>query len=953
MGTRTTTGARALALVLVATQGLQAHADGDEQQLQHYLDSIEAAIEQREQAMDEVVVVGYGTQKRTHLTGAVTKVAADVFDNNRTATVDAALGGAVAGLNVVTSGQPGAGAEIRLRGGNSVNASNAPLYVIDGFIYYRDASSLKTGVGAIESSLDPLSFINPSDIQSIEVLKDDGATAIYGSRGANGVIIITTKKGTRGKNSVRYSGSLTVSHRARKLDLLNASEWATLSKSAWGNRGGWTDEQIAALGTGTDWQDAVMRTAASQRHEVSIDGGDERTRYLVSAGYTGQKGIVLNSDFKRYNLRANLERQLSQVFQLSVVTTVGKSVQDALSTTQPVNYKSSPFSGGITNSLTYALFMPPVVPVYNADGSYNFSNPFENNYFALGDQAVNPVADLRQSTAQSINYYALLNGAVTARITDDLVARAAVGADLNNLTQNYFAPSTSALGINEHGVGSIGHRQYEATQGELTLTYTHQFGERHYLDALAGYTYQRTESAYNTTTTSHFTNETLGVHNLADGSQVYTPTSGHSQSDLHSVIARTNYTFAERYNATVTLRADHSSRFAAAHRWGVFPSVGVSWNIDRERFIPQGGILSTLKLRASRGVVGNQEIGDYEYSVSYRAGSYGGSTSYSKGNLGNDDLRWETTRQWNVGLDLGLWRGRLSLVADFYAKRTSDLLLTVPVQTSTGASSQLKNVGSVTNRGVELTLSGIILRRRDLTWTASANISTNRNRLSSMGGTIAQLTSGENDEYILREGEAVGSFFGLIFDGVDSSTGEARFRDVSGADGTPDGRINSLDRVVLGDPFPDFFYGVQSSLRWRGWDVSLSLKGSQGNQAYNSLRRALELASGSYNVPRTLLNAWTPANTDTDVPRITGSHQTSYIDSRYIEDASYLKLQHLTLGYTFHPKHVVASIRLYAQGQNLLTFTRYTGYDPELTDGRDIGAYPTARSITCGLDMNF
>lgn len=940
-------------LLLAGAHGSTLRADGGTPLSAAQLDSIAAAWESRLQEMEEVVVVGYGTQRRTHLTGAVTKVNAEVFDQNRTTTVDAALGGAVAGLNVVTSGQPGGSAQFRLRRGNSVNASNQPLYVIDGFIYYHEAGSMQAGVGAIESTLDPLSFINPSDIESIEVLKDDGATAIYGSRGANGVIIITTKKGTRGKNNVRYSGSLTVSRRARKLDLLNAREWATVSKSAWGNRGGYTDEEIAAMGEGTDWQDAVLRTAVSQRHEVSFDGGDERTRYLLSAGYTGEDGIVIGSDFRRYNLRANVERKLSDVFQLAVVTTVGKSVQHALSTTEPVNYKSSPFSGGITNSLTYALFMPPVVPVYNADGSYNYTNPFENNYFALADRAVNPVSDLRQSTAESINNYALLNGSLTAHITEGLVARLAVGADISNLSQNYFAPSTSALGINEHGVGSIGHRQHESLQGEFTLTYSRQVGERHYFDALAGYTYQRTETSHNTTTTSHFTNETLGVWNLGDGSQVYTPRSGHSKSDLNSIIARVNYTLAERYNATVTFRGDRSSRFAASHRWGFFPSVGLSWNIDRERFIPQGSAISTLKLRASRGVVGNQEIGDYEYSTAYRAGSYGGSTSYTRGNLGNDNLKWETTRQWNVGLDLGLWRNRLNVVIDLYAKKTSDLLLYVPVQSSTGATSQLQNVGNVTNRGAELTVSATLLHRRQLTWTASANISTNRNRLSSMGGTITQLTSGDNGEYILREGEAVGSFFGLIFDGVDPATGDVIFRDVSGTDGVPDGRINSLDRVVLGNPFPDFFYGLQSSLKWRQWDASISFKGSQGNKAYNSLRRALERGQGSYNVPRSLLDAWTPTNTSTDIPRLSGATLTSYIDSRYVEDASYLKLQHLTLGYTFRIPRIISSIRAYAQGQNLLTFTRYKGYDPELTEGRDIGAYPTARSIVFGLDINF
>ncbi len=911
------------------------------------------SLKEEDHKLDEVVVVGYGTQKRTQLTGSVTKVSKDVFENFHTATLDQALGGAVAGVNITTSGQPGAGSQIRIRGGNSVNANNNPLYVIDGFIYYRDDTSLKTGVGAIESSLDPLSFINPGDIESIEVLRDDGATAIYGSRGANGVIIITTKKGRRDQSSVRYSGNVTLSTISRKLSLLNAQQWAQLQKTYFSNKGGYSDEEIAQLGSGTDWQDAVLQTAWSHTHELSFSGGDERTRYLVSGNITNQQGIVIGSDFRRYNLRANIERQLSSQFQLSVVATVGKTKQNSLSTTEPVNYKSSPYSAGITNSLTYALFMPPVIPIYNADGSYNYDNPYENSFFSMGDQSVNPVSDLNNTTAESINTYTLLNASLRWQLTEGLVAKLSLGADLNNLTQNYYAPSYTALGLNEHGVGSIGHKQYEATQAELLLTYDHHFGQAHYIDALAGYTYQRTETEYNTTTTSHFTNETLGHRNLADGSQVYTPRSGYSESSLHSLIARVNYTLLERYNLTATLRADHSSRFAANHRWGWFPSIGLSWNIDREPFFPEEALVSTLKVRASVGTTGNQEIGDYDYSVSYSASSYGGSTAYSKSNLGNDNLKWETTTQYNIGIDLGLLKNRIILSADLYSKKTSDLLLTVPVNSSTGTGSQLQNVGNVSNRGLELSIQATPIKHQHLVWNVGGNISFNHNELTHMGNGLTQLTSGENTQYILKEGESVGSFYGLLFDGVDEATGSAIFRDVSGPDGVPDGKINSYDRVVLGSYHPTFFYGISTSLKWKQWDFSLSLKGSQGGKAFNSLRRALEMASGSYNTLSDLLQSWTSTNTQTSIPRITGTYQSSYIDSRYVEGASYLKLQHLTIGYTFRLPGITQQLRAYAQGSNLLTLTSYKGYDPELAAGRDLGAYPTARSFTLGVEIQF
>lgn len=909
-------------------------------------------LKEENRMLDEVVKVGYGTQKRTHLTGSVSKVSSEVFENFHTSTIDQALGGAVAGLNITTSGQPGATSQIRIRGGNSVNASNNPLYVIDGFIYYRDASSMQTGLGAIESSLDPLSFINPSDIESIEVLKDDGATAIYGSRGANGVIIITTKKGQRGKNQVHYNGNLNLSSPSKQLHLLNAREWAQMQNDFLGNNY-YSNDEIARLGKGTDWQDAVMRSTVSHVHELSFSGGDDKTRYLVSGNFTDQKGIVIGSDFIRYNLRANVERKLNGKFYLSVASTVGKTKQNSLSTTEPVNYKSSPYSAGITNSLTYALFMPPVVPIYNADGSYNYTNPYENSFFSLGDVSVNPVSDLRNTTAESNNFYALLNAYLRYQITDDLEAKLSIGADLDHLTQNFFAPSYTALGLNEIGQGSIGHRQNEATQAEILLTYDKQLNDKHYINALAGYTFQQTHTEYNTTTTSHFTNETLGHHNLGDGSLVYPPKSGYSESALHSFIVRANYTLLERYNATATLRVDHSSRFSKKYRWGWFPSLGLSWNINHEPFFPETAIVSNLKVRASVGVTGNQEIGDYEYATTYSAVSYGGSTAYTKSNLGNDNLKWETTTQVNVGFDLGLWKNRLNLVVDLYDKRTSDLLMIIPVNSSTGANNQLKNVGIVSNRGLEIAINGTPIQRNHLRWNVGANISFNRNELTKMGNGLTQLTSGENTQYILKEGECVGSFYGLIFEGVNPLTGEAKFRDVSGPNGVPDDKVNSYDRVVLGSYQPKFFYGISSTLKWKQWDFSFSFKGSQGGKAYNSLRRSLEMVSSGYNTLHHMLYSWTANNTGSNMPRVTGSYQISYIDSRYVEDASYLKLQHMTAGYTFSLPRVAESVRVYVQGGNLFTITKYKGYDPELNNGRDLGAYPRARTFTFGLEVTF
>ena len=890
------------------------------------------------QKLNEVVVVGYGTQKRTQLTGSVATISSEKISIVPAPTLDGALGGIVTGVDVTQNGQPGAGSTIRIRGGNSVNASNNPLYVIDGFIYQVDASSQKTGIGYLESTLDPLSFINPSDIDRIEVLKDVSATAIYGSRGANGVIIISTKKGNRQETQVRYKATLSLSTPSKKLDLLNATEWARMEKDYFGNRGGYSDEQIARLGSGTDWQSEVLRRGISQIHELSISGGNEKTRFLLSANYTDQQGIVLNSDFQRYNLRANIDHQLSEKFQVSLSSTVGKTKQHALSTTQPVNYFSSPYSAGITNSLTYALFMPPVVPVYAADGGYNYENPYENAYFKLNGKSANPVSDLENTTAETLTNYALLNASLRYYIAEGLTAKVAAGANLTDITQNYFAPSYTALGLNEGGVGSIGHKQNQVTQGELTLDYERQLGDNHYLSALAGYTIQSTQTNFNLSTTSRYTNEDLGYNNLGDGSHVYTPSSGQTKATLNSIIARVNYTLLDRYNATATFRADRSSRFSKNNRWGYFPSLGLSWNIDREPFFstlkPQ---FSTLKLRFSVGSVGNQEIGDYEYAASYTASSYGGQTAYSKSNLGNKNLKWETTVSWNAGLDAGFWNNRLNVVIDYYYKKTSDLLLYLPVNSSTGTTSQLMNAGNVVNRGIELSVDATLLHRHDLQWIVNGNITRNHNELVKMSSDVKSLYSGELRESILREGEPVGSFYGYEFLGIDEQNG----------------KVLLGEQKILGSHQPDFFYGLSTALKWKRWDASLSLKGSHGAQNVNLLRRSLDTPLGSYNALAYVKDCWTPANTHTDVPAISGSWATSCLDSRYVEDASYLKLQNLQLGYTLPLQHIAQSIRLSVSAQNLLTITSYKGYDPELETGIDQGAYPKSRSFSVSAEVIF
>ena len=924
---------------------------------------VEITLIDNSSKLDEVVVVGYGTQKRNQLTGSVTTIKADIFEKAVAPTLDGALGGQVAGLNVTaSSGQPGADSHIRIRGGNSVNASNEPLYVVDGFIYFKDAANNTTGIGAIEGSLNPLATINPNDIESIEVLKDVSATAIYGSRGANGVILITTKKGKigEGKAHINYNYSLGVSSIAKKLDLLTASEWAQYQKDYFSNKGGYTDAEIAALGKGTDWQEAVLRTAIQQSHELSINGGTEKNRYAFSANFTDQDGIILNSGFERYNFHTNVEWELQEGLHFGVNATYGRSKQSGLTTAEEKVFNSSPFSAGITNSFVYALLMPPVIPVCNQDGSYNFKNNYEYAYFAIGDHAANPVYDLKESVAENINNYLLSNVWATYQI-GQLTLKASVGLNSEKLTQNYFSGAYTSLGLATQGIGGTGNRQTDIWQQEYTATYNHDFGH-HHIEALGGYTRQTQTSTHSSIRTNHFTNESLKQYNLGDGAEIYTPKTGISEATLNSVIARVNYTLLDRYNATATFRADNSSRFAANHRWGYFPSLGLSWNIDKERFLRRLRTIDYLKLRISGGLVGNQEISDYAFTTSYATGSYGGSSSYSKQNTANDKLKWETTASYNVGIDLGLWKDRVNIVLDAYYKKTSDLLLVVPMGFASGVTSQLQNVGNVVNKGVELAVSGTLLQRKGLTWTASANVAYNHNEITDMGETN-NVIQGSDSQQILRRGESLGSFFGLNFigivqqgedvsklptvNGLTPKPGDLKYEDVD-----HNGRIDGDDRVILGSIQPDLVYGFSTQLSWRNLDLSAAFAGSYGNEVYNALGRRLELTNDSYNVLATVKDSWTPTNGSNTLPLASNARPLGYIDSRYVQSASYLKLRNLTIGYRLPQlKSVPVGIRIYATASNLFTISPYKGYDPEVASGTDSGAYPSSRTFVFGVNV--
>jgi TonB-linked SusC/RagA family outer membrane protein len=929
--------------------------------------------------------VGYGVQKRKELTGSVASVDKTVLSQvTPIASIDNLLGGAVSGVNVTqSSGQPGATSTIRIRGANSISGGSEPLYVIDGLIVYNNPSATRvSGGGSVDGGLNPLASLNTADIESVEVLKDVSATAIYGSRGANGVIIVNTKSGKRGKGNINYSFTAGWSQTAKKLDLLNGKQWTDIYRELGGTEV--FDETV-----NTDWQDEAFRTGASQNHQLSISGGDEKTAYLFSGNYTKQNGILINTGFERYSGRVNIDREVFKNLKVGVNASVSRSTQNGFANTSGIQ-----LTGRIAGPFDLALRTPPVVPIYNSDGSYNHNNPFDiSGYlFDVGNHlGVNPIEELNTTVAETQNTNVLGRFYAAYTIIPGLTAKINSGINLQHAVQNYYAPSNTIAGLSDQGYGSVGNQDYDSYQHEFTLNYNKQINDDNFIDALVGYTTQKTDVAYSTAISATFPNESLTYHNLGAGSSTTKRSvSGGEPSVLNSYLGRVNYSFKNRYNLTATLRADASSKFGKNHHWGYFPSVGLSWNVDEESFFPKSNVLNDLKFRLSTGTVGNQEIPNFLYQATYNSGtaSFGEEavTTYVGARLENPNLKWESTTQSNVGFDLGLLNNKLNIVFDAYYKETTDLLASVPVEAATGHTTQYQNIGSLTNKGLELGINGTIIERRNFRWTASANIAKNINKVTKLYADIEpefNINLSPVKPLLVREGQPLGTFYGYVFDGIvqtpaEAATtpkpswygtsqtvqpGDAKWKNISDEDGA--NKISDKDKVILGNSEADFTYGFSSSFVYKRFDISVVFQGSQGNQLYNALRQNLEQTTKEFNGSATLANRWTPTNPSNTVPHALASSTLSYVDSRYIEDASYLRLKNITLGYTFPVKMdglKGSSIKVFGAVQNLFTWTNYTGYDPEvshngrsdtdgLLQGVDSGAYPSARTFSIGISL--
>lgn len=907
--------------------------------------------------LDEVVVVGYGTQKRSDLTGAISSVSSSVL-KQPISSVDRALQGAVTGVQVTqTSGQPGGGSSIRIRGGSSIQGGNEPLYVIDGFPVYNTSTTAGVSSGA---EINPLSSLNPSDIESIDILKDASATAIYGSRGANGVVIITTKKGKADQNTITYDVSVGVQSVIKKVDVLNAKQFASLrndalydTKPADGRFQYLTQEQIDALGDGTDWQDEAFRDASVQNHQLTLTGGTQKTRYAVSGNYFNQDGIIRNTDFERYSGRINFDIEATERL------TVGTSLTASRS-----NANVAP--NGIVLAL---LTMPPTATVYDNDGKYTLRNPFENIFS-------NPIASLNEQTNTSATSRFLGTAFGQYKLIEGLEFKVLFGTDINSVRENVYIPTNIYEGSISGGTASVGEASSSSWLNENTLSYNKELGN-HSLNAVVGFTQQEYKRDILRAGASKFVSNYTEYNSLQSGATPSIPYSDNTKWGLLSYLGRVNYGYDDRYFFTASVRVDGSSRFGKNNKWGSFPSAAVSWKLTNEKFFKSfPRAISDLKLRASFGATGNQEIGQYQSLSTLNSVTYiiGGKivNGFTPSRISNAELGWETTYQFDGGIDIGLISNRIGVTIDAYHKRTEDLLLSVEIPWTSGQSTALQNYGSVVNRGLEIGIN-TTNTETDLIWKTNLNFSLNRNEVTSIGDGKSDFYLSGN--YIVKVGQPLGTFYGTITDGIlqtdevatkGSLTGNATpkagdrlYKDISG-----DGRFTTaLDRTIIGNTQPDFLLGITNTFVWKGFDLSILVQGVFGNQILNANKQTLELFNGQQNASTSALDRWTPENPSTTTPRAKLDPAPVFSD-RYVEDGSFLRLKNLTLGYTLPTtltgRARLSNVRIYLIAQNILTWTDYTGFDPEVTSGNntvqqgaDSGIYPVSRTISGGVSLTF
>ena len=928
--------------------------------------TVDVALAEDQVALDEVVVIGYGELSRRQVTSAISSIDAGEIEDVPAASLDNLMQGRVAGVQVTqNSGQPGGGVSVRIRGITSIGGGNDPLYVVDGVPI---KSGNFGGLADEGSGLNALADINPDDIASIEVLKDAAATSIYGARASNGVVLITTKRGRPAAPAVNvsvYRGFQEVANTLPAINARQAREYIIESHtrpdgSEFGTIYRALDSLNIRYNNDVYWQDYLFQTAPLLNADVSASGGAENIRYYVSGTYLDQDGVIRNSQFKRYTARANVDYAISPRFRIG----------NNLSYSNTQTNRVSEGVGGGRGVLWRTLTRLPVEGAYQPDGTLFTNQPIATLLDSYQDAGTN-------------RFIGSLFGELT--LVEGLKWRSQVSLDLLSLKEDRFFPSTIYTYGAFRQTAASRYVQDLGIVAQNYLTYSRTFKGAHGLNALLGIDVQRSEYENLGGNTSQSPTDLIPTLNAgAVAEDVY---SYNTAWALLSYYGRLNYDFKGKYLLGATVRVDGSSRFGEGNRYGVFPSASVAWRVSDEPFLADVRALDELKLRASAGLTGNQEIGNFAAQALYGSGrDYMGQGGVSASNLANPNLSWESTAQFDAGLDVGLW-SRLSLVADVYYKETSDLLFFVNLPLETGFGGALTNLGRVRNRGFEIELTSQNLRGA-LTWTTAANVGVNRNRILELPEGEDIISGWYGVGGILREGEPVGTFWGYKMLGVYATDednaegirfngpngpvaegGDAIFQDTNG-----DGYISDADRVIIGNANPDFVGGLTNTFTWRGFELSAFLNFSYGNDAVNYLRRERDghrLGTGA-GATTDVLRRWRAPGDVTDVPRaIRGDPRGNFRpDSDYfLEDASYLRLKNITLAYNlprrFAQRLRAQRLRAYVMGQNLYTWTSYTGFDPEtvsaqtsggsrrLVYGVDNGIYPLARTITVGLNLGF
>ncbi len=891
------------------------------------------------QLLDEVVSIGYGSMKRKDITTAVSVVSVADLDERPMMNAAQALQGKAAGIQVIQpSGAPGTSLSVRVRGSTSVEASNEPLYVVDGM------------------PTDDISDISPGDIESMQVLKDASSAAIYGARAANGVVLINTKKGTAGKPQVKLSAYAGFSLLGRKIEALNTEEYKDLMKDlrAVSNVAPNIPDSETRY---TDWNDLFFKTGVSQNYQLSFSNGTDKLQYYLSGGYSNEKGIVDKSEYNRYNFRSNIDSQQTKWLN------IGANVSYSHTLGQWINENSSAMRAG---SILSVINTPPYMQEWDPD------NPGQYDEESYGSRILNPLAANAADNSTSSDY---LKGALsfTFDIYKGLKFKSTFGIELYNERWNYYLdPYSTSDGRGTKGrVEESSSRDFEWLW-ENTLTYDFSVKKNNF-SVMVGAIQQRATAKSSWTAGYDMSESYPEIHSIAGANQIDQDATGASSSSwaIASFLGRIAYNYDSRYLLTVNFRSDGSSRFAPGHRWGYFPSVSAGWRISDEKFMKDITWIDDLKLRVGWGMTGNQGgIGNYDYLATMTAsrvapvtGNLYPGMAISPYSAANSELTWEKTMQWNAGIDFTVLNSRITLSIDAYYKRTTDLLLTISLPDNVNLPGGItRNDGTMTNKGMEFNISSQNFRGK-FQWNTDLNISFNRNKLTKLSLNkvyyYAEMYETGESAIILQEGLPLGTFFGYVSEGVDPETGDIIYADLNG-----NGTVDPGDRTTIGCAQPKFIYGMTNTFSYAGFGLSVFIQGSQGNKIFNASRIDTEGMIDFRNQSKAVLERWRRPGMVTDIPRA-GNSENIHNSTRFVEDGSYLRFKDITLSYDLKKewlkKTFLSKVQIYVTAQNLFTLTKYSGYDPEVNAygsnsvalGVDYGTYPQSKTVIFGVNVEF